>query len=468
MDSIFYLSAVEISKMIKSGKLSASEIIEKTFERIEKINPLINAFISLRYEGALKDSRFIDEQISRGQDPGPLCGVPVGVKDLEDVRGMVTSYGSVPFKNNVAKHDSIQVERLRDAGAIIIGKTNTPEFGYTGFTKNRLFGVTKNPWNTDLTPGGSSGGSGSAVCAGMVPIATGSDAGGSIRIPACYCGCFGFKPTYGRVPIGPMKHPFMMKIWTLGPITRTVEDASIYMDSVSGFHRTDPDSLSPPRMSYQEAIKNPPAKLRIAYSEDLGYARVQKEIKEVVDKAIKRFRDAGYEIEPWEDVLPELGDEWLTIASCEIYSQIYTIIDECQGEIGRSLFESLERVRKISLDELIQINKRRDELRRKVLGIFSKYHILITPAMPTEPFSAKGPPPAEVDGHPIPLLGAVAFTYPFNLTGNPCSVVRAGLTPSGLPAGIQIVGPIGREELVFQVSKIFEDVNPWNNQWPDL
>ena len=468
MDEIYYSSAGEISRKIKSGAVSAKKIIYMTFERIERINPEINAFVSLRYDEAVEEAELIDEMIRKGEDPGPFCGVPVGVKDLEDVKGMVTTYGSVPFRNNLAKTDSIQVERLKRAGAIVVGKTNTPEFGYTGFTKNRLFGVTRNPWNMEKTPGGSSGGSGAAVCAGMVPIGTGSDAGGSIRIPACYCGCFGFKPTYGRIPIGPMNQPFMMRIWTPGPITRTVEDAAIYMDCVSGFHREDPDSLLIPEVNYQEAIKRPPSELRVAYSEDLGYARVQGEIREVVHQALKRFEDAGYRIDIWDGHLPDLGDDWLTIASCEIYSQIHSILDEWRTEIGKSLLESLERVRAMRFDELIKINKRRDELRRKVFEIFSKYDILLTPAMPTEPFNAKGPPPSEVDGHPIPLLGAVAFTYPFNLTGNPCAVVRAGLTPSGLPAGIQIVGPVLRDDMVFQLAKLFEEINPWNDRWPEL
>ena len=184
--------------------------MESTIRRIEALNPSINAFVTLRAEKAMDEANAMAERMGKGEDPGPLAGIPIGVKDLEDVEDMITSFGSTPYKDNMALKDSIQVGRLKAAGAIVIGKTNTPEFGFTGFTKNRLYGVTRNPWDTERTPGGSSGGSAAAVASGMVPLATGSDAGGSIRIPACYSGCFGFKPTYGRIPLDPLPFLYML------------------------------------------------------------------------------------------------------------------------------------------------------------------------------------------------------------------------------------------------------------------
>ena len=184
MSSIHYQSARELVSMIKKKDLSPVELTEETLRRIEAVNPLLNAFVSLRADEAMDESRALAEDLASGKETGPLVGIPIGVKDLEDVKGMVTSYGSVPFKDNVARIDSIQVARLKAAGAIVVGKTNSPEFGFTAFTKNLLFGVTRNPWDTERTPGGSSGGSAAAVAGGIVPLATGSDAGGSIRIPA--------------------------------------------------------------------------------------------------------------------------------------------------------------------------------------------------------------------------------------------------------------------------------------------
>ena len=196
---------------------------------------------------------------------------------------MVTSFGSIPYKDNVVQQDSVQVARLRSAGAIVVGKTNTPEFGFTGFTKNRLYGVTRNPWNRERTPGGSSGGAAAAIAAGMTPLVTGSDAGGSIRIPACYSGCFGLKPTYGRIPLGPVALLHMTRTWTLGPLTRSVGDAALYLDCVAGYHPADPGSLLSPGFSYLKSLKKPLQGLKIGFSPTLGYARVQKEVMSLVE-----------------------------------------------------------------------------------------------------------------------------------------------------------------------------------------
>ncbi|MBN2398395.1 MAG: amidase, partial [Deltaproteobacteria bacterium] len=202
MAAISYTSARELIGLMTSGEVTPLEVMEDTLRRIGEANPSVNAFVSIDADRAMDEAKRATESLAVGTAPGPFAGLPIGVKDLEDVKGMVTSFGSVPFKDNVAAEDSVQVARLRQAGAIVVGKTNTPEFGSTGFCKNRLFGATRNPWNLERTPGGSSGGSAAAVAAGMISVATGSDGGGSIRIPASYTGCFGIKPSYGRIPMG--------------------------------------------------------------------------------------------------------------------------------------------------------------------------------------------------------------------------------------------------------------------------
>ena len=269
MSSLHYESTGELVGLIKSKDLSPLELIEKTLKRIETVNPVLNAFVSIRADQAMEEARAMTEQLASGKEPGPLAGIPIGVKDLEDVKGMVTSFGSIPYKHNVARDDSIQVARLRAAGAIVVGKTNTPEFGFTGFTKNLLYGVTRNPWNLERTPGGSSGGSAAAVAGGMIPLATGSDAGGSIRIPASYSGCFGLKTSFGRVPRGPFPLVHTHPLWCMGPLTRTVEDAALYLDCVAGYHPCDPESLPAPTQSFLKRLKNMPTGLRIAFSPTL-------------------------------------------------------------------------------------------------------------------------------------------------------------------------------------------------------
>jgi Asp-tRNA(Asn)/Glu-tRNA(Gln) amidotransferase A subunit family amidase len=290
---LHFKPAYELAAMIRRGELKPSELMAATIRRIEQTNPKLNAFVTLRTDAAMAEARALDEKIARGEDVGPLAGLPLGVKDLEDAAGLATTHGSVPFKNLIAREDSVQVARLKAAGAIVIGKTNAPEFGYTALTKNLLFGVTRNPWNLERTPGGSSGGSSAAVAGGVVPLATGSDGGGSIRIPACYVGCFGLKPSFGRIPNNPS---LGMQQWNdtavVGALTRTVRDTAIFMDVAMGYHPVDPDSLPHPGISYAATLERLPRKLRIAFHPDFGRI-VQHDVSREVEKAVGVFKDMG-------------------------------------------------------------------------------------------------------------------------------------------------------------------------------
>jgi len=468
MKSIIYASAHELAQRIRSRDLSPVELMEKTLERIEALNPVINAFVSLRPERALKEARSLEARIADGKPSGPLAGVPFAVKDLEDVEGMVTSFGSIAYQDNMATRDSVQVARLRRAGAIVVGKTNTPEFGFTGFTKNRLYGVTRNPWNPEKTPGGSSGGSAAAVAAGMVPLATGSDAGGSIRIPACYSGCFGIKPTFGRIPMGPVSRLYTTHTWTPGPLTRSVLDAALYLDCAAGDHPADPASLSCPSTPYWKTLNTGPRTLKMAFSAHLGYARVQKEVLELAEKAAASFEEMGHHVEIWNGVLPEVSQAWSDLMNWELFGQIQHDLERIRPELGRTLVRSVESARDLRIEDHLRIQETRSGLNRVLWEIFEQFDLLLTPTMPTEAFEAKGPPPAEIDGHPIPLLGAVAFTYPFNLSGHPAATVRVGLTPAGLPAGLQIIGPRHGDDRVLQAAHLYERAFPWNDCWPHL
>jgi aspartyl-tRNA(Asn)/glutamyl-tRNA(Gln) amidotransferase subunit A len=468
MESLFRKPAIELRNLIRSKNLSPVELIDATLRRIEAVNPPINAFVALRADDALEEAKALAEDIAAGKDPGPLAGIPIGVKDMEDTHGMVTSFGSIPFKDNFVQQDSIQVARLKKAGAIVVGKTNTPEFGFTGFTKNRLYGVTGNPWNPERTPGGSSGGAAAAVAGCMVPLATGSDAGGSIRIPASYCGCFGFKPSYGRIPLGPLPALHMSRTWHLGPLSRTVTDAALYLDCVAGYHPKDPDSLPPPNLSYVDCLGELPAGLKIGFSPDLGYARVQKDLAAVVNQALKAFEDLGHTVDIWDGKISRMDDAWSKLMTYELYAIVHNRLDDIREEMGRTLVYSLDQAKKLDVYDFIEIQKARAELNDTLAEFFTEFDFLLTPTMPTEAFAAKGPPPAEIDGHPINLLDAVAFTYPFNLSGHPAATVRAGLTANGLPVGLQIIGPKHRDERVLQATYAYEQIRPWNDLWPSL
>lgn len=463
---VFDAGAVELVRLIRTGEISPLEVMQRTLERIEEVNPLLNAFVSLRADEAMDEARAMTERLAAGHDPGVLGGVPIGVKDLEDVTGMVTSFGSIPFKNHRAERDSTQVARLRRAGAIVVGKTNTPEFGYTGFTKNLLHGVTRNPWNRERTPGGSSGGSAAAVSSGMVPMATGSDAGGSIRIPASYSGCFGLKTTFGRIPLGPTPFLHMHHFFTLGPITWTVEDAALYLDCVAGYHPSDPASLPSPQISYLRCLERPPGRIRIAYSPTLGFAKVQKEVLAAVEEGVKLFEDLGHRVEIWQGSIPDVADTWAKLTDCELLGLLHRSLPLHRHEMGKTLVHALESIQPLTIQDLIEAQKTRTALNRALWNLFEGYDMLLTPATPTEAFGAKGPPPTEIEGQAIPLLWAVAFTYPFNLSGHPAASVPAGFTTSGLPVGLQIVAPHHREDLVLQMARVFEQAKPWRDRRP--
>jgi aspartyl-tRNA(Asn)/glutamyl-tRNA(Gln) amidotransferase subunit A len=466
MEPISHETAWRLAARIAKKEISPLDVMRETLDRIERINPGLNAFASLRPEAALAEAQAMTENIAAGKPVGPLAGLPLGVKDLEDTAGMVTSYGSIPFKDNMAAGDSIQVARLKAAGAIVVGKTNVPEFGFTGFTKNRLHGITRNPWNPERTPGGSSGGSAAAIAGGLVPLCTGSDAGGSIRIPASYSGCFGFKPSFGRIPVGPSPFISYSSMIVMGPLTRNVRDAALYMDCVSGYHPADPHSLPKPPKSYQAGIDDLPHRVKIAFSPNLGYARVQPEVMTCVEQAVVAFEEMGHRVPRWTGSLPDTADAWTPLVCTDIYAQLCEVLETKRNEIGRTLAAVVDRTRGLTVAELTLIQQLRAQLNRKLAAFFEEFDLLLTPTMPTEAFAAGGPPPSEIDGQPIPLLGAVAFTYPFNLSGHPAASVPAGLTANGLPAGLQIVGPRHRDDLVLQAARAYEKIRPWNHRWP--
>ncbi len=466
--SLSFQTAWETASLIAGKEISPLEVMRGTLEYIEAVNPELIAFAALRPEEALKEAYDMSEAMAKGKTFGPLAGVPIGVKDLEDVAGMVTSYGSLCYRNNIASADSVQVARLKAAGAIVVGKTNVPEFGFTGFTKNRLYGITRNPFNLERTSGGSSGGSAAAVAGGLVPIATGSDSGGSIRIPASYCGCFGMKPTFGRIPAGPSPCTGFSGLTSFGPLTRSVRDAALYLDCASGSHPADPYSLSAPTVSYAEILEDLPEHLNIAFSPNLGYAVVQKEVLSSVENAVRVFEEMGHGVTLWSGTLPELGDAWPVFFASDIYTQVKEIPENERGQIGRSLSGILDEARRLTVEEITVIQKRRALLNAEIGSIFETFDLLLTPTMPGEAFRAEAPPPETMEGRRLAPLGDVAFTYPFNFSGHPAATLPAGFTPSGLPVGLQIIAPRHRDDLVLQASYAFEKASPWNGRRPDL
>jgi len=453
--------------MIRRRELKPSELMAATLSRIEVLNPKLNAFCTIRAEQAVAEARALDEKIARGEKIGPLAGLPLGVKDLEGVAEMATTFGSVAFKDNLAEEDSIQVARLKAAGAITVGKTNTPEFGHMAFTKNRLFGITRNPWNLERTPGGSSGGSSAAIASGMVPLATASDWGGSIRIPACYTGSFGLKPTQGLIPAGPRLGMTQWADFAMnGPITRTVSDAAMYLDAVVGYHPMDPASLPHPGFSFSVTLESLPKNLRIAFHPDFGHV-IQSDVRREVETAVMAFKDLGHQITVLKEPVLETLYAWRVIGSAQTLAMLGSYIEGHREEYGRAFLASVESAAQITWSDYGAAYRLRTQFNEWLRGIFERFDLLLTPTLPTEAFAASGPPPSQIDGHPLnDVMEALVFTYPFNFSGHPAASVRAGLTDNGLPCGLQIVAQRHRDALVMQAAYAFEQVRPWNDRWP--
>ncbi len=464
------MSASELGRNVAAGRVSAVESIAAALARIEAFDGEINAFVCLCPEGAMDEARRQDADRAAGRAVGPLSGVPLGVKDLEDVGGLPTTFGSIPFRDYIAPRDSVQVARLRAAGAIVVGKTNTPEFGSTGFTKNRLFGTTRNPWDPARTPGGSSGGSAAALAARMLPLVTASDGGGSIRIPACYVGAIGMKPTFGRIPSGPEAHGMLRWVDTVhnGPLSRTVEDAALFLDVTAGYHPADPASLPAPPAGYREGLSRDPGKLRVAFSLDLGYARVDSEVVEEVEKASSVIAGLGHDVIRIDTVFPDLGRAWAYACAAEQYAELAPLVRGKESELGRAFWGSLEASSHLSAADMGGIQRERFELNEVMGAIFESYDLLMTPTLPTVAFDAGGPPPSVIAGEATTSpLHAVAFTYPFNFSGHPAISLRAGLSAQGLPVGLQLVAERHRDDLLLQVAARYEDAHPVTS-WPLL
>jgi len=467
-EELCYIPALEMAEAIRKREISCVEVVDAILERIEKINPKINAYCTVLTEGARQAAEEADEAVKQGKHVGPLHGVPVSIKDLIFTKGIRTTFGSKIFEHFIPKEDAIVVQRLKAAGAIILGKTNTCEFGYKGVTDNLLFGVTRNPWNLNLTSGGSSGGAGAAVAAGLGPLAVGSDGGGSIRIPSSFCGIFGFKPSFGRIP----KYPALPGWETLdhnGPMARTVRDAALMLDIMAGPHDADRLSLPDEKVSYLKSIESKPKGLKVAWSIDLGYAVVDPQVRTIVEKAVEVFKGLGWKL---HEARPNFGDPepiFTTIILAETAAALIDAMGEWGEKIDPPLARLVEYGKDISATDYVKATFQRKEFWEKVYDFFKKYDLLLTPTLAVPPFPIEeGMGPVVIDGKDVSILDWMPFTYPFNLTGQPAASVPCGWTREGLPVGLQIVGQRFDDVTVLKAATAFEEASPWAQKRPPI
>jgi len=465
-EDLCWLSAAELASAIKRKRFSPVEVVRAVLAQIERLNPTLNAFVTVTVEQALKDARAAERALmKKGATLGPLHGVPFSTKDLVITKGIRTTFGTRLYADNVPTEDAPIVARLRAAGAIQLGKTNTPTLGWLGATHNLLFGPTRNPWNTDCTPGGSSGGAGAAVAAGMGPLAIGTDAGGSIRIPASFSGIYGLKPSFGRIPIYPPSAAW--SISHLGPMTRTVTDAALMLNVCAGPDDRDQYSLPAEKVDYVKALKGSLQGQRVAWAADLGFSKaIDPEVKAVCEKAAKRFREFGCRVEEVKPNWPSPQEDWEITFSGSLATRLAPALADRRADLEPGLATIIDTALSWGPTKYIQAWFDRLAWNEHVQRLFEKYTLLLTPTLPCRPFAAELDHPPEIAGTPVERYEWIPFTFPFNLTGNPAASAPCGFTTEGLPIGLQIVGQRFDDATVLRASAAFEQAHPWVEKKP--
>lgn len=462
-----YVTAARIAELVRRKEISPVEVLEATLAAIERLQPALNCFHTLAPEQALEAARDAEAAVLRGDELGPLHGVPVGIKDLTPTAGIRTTYGSKLFRDYVPLEDALSVQRLRRAGAIVIGKTSTPEFGHKGLTESDLFGITRNPWDPSRTPGGSSGGSAAAVAAGMLPIAHGTDGAGSIRIPSSFCGVAGLKPTFARVARYPQPDAYQTNSHE-GPIARTIEDIALMLEALSGEDPRDPASFGQRPFDRAAALEENLPGLRIGYSPNLRHADVAPEVRDIVGDAVLAWAELGCSV---DDVVPGWDDP-APLAIAVFSAGLLRILDG-QPEnvldlVDASLRPSLELALSYTAEELVRASLGRTALFNSVNSLFEQVDLLVTPTCPIPAHAIGDSAPAIIDGTSAGRGAVIKLVSLFNLTGNPAISIPAGWTAAGLPVGMQIVGRRGEDELVVRAAAAFERARPWAHRRPPV
>ena len=478
--ALHQLSALDLLNHYKTKDLSPIDVVQSLFDRIHSINPALNAFVTLNEDNALSFAKKAEERIMKGKALRPLEGVPIAIKDLTPTKGIRTTFGSPLFKDHIPNRDSTVVHRLKAAGAIIMGKTNTPEFGYKGTTDNPLFGATRNPWDLRTNSGGSSGGSAAAVSAGLVPIAEGSDGGGSIRIPASLCGIYGFKPSYGLIPndnhldnVFGSHEPFIHS----GSLTRTVEDAALMFDIMKGYTTTDPFVIPDNGSSALEAVQNNKKnkRLKIGWTLDFNMYEIDKDVASVFMQTIDQLTAAGFDIHPVQLSMKKTLREYV-----EYFEALWTVgfaagfkeRSEAHPEaFSKGILAMIENGQKFSAIDFKALEEDRAYYWHLFQEQWQNYDILLSPtlAVPAFQYDWEGPP--TINDKPIRDSSDWVMTQIYNITGLPAISLPVGLTPSGLPVGMQAATQRLADETLLQFARFCEQHLPFlsgavNNKEP--
>lgn len=466
--ALAFAPATELRRLIRDREVSPIEVVEGVLRRVERVNPVVNAYCTVAAEQALAAAREAEAAIVRGDVLGPLHGVPVAVKDMSLTAGIRTTFGSRLYAEYVPTEDSLDVARLKQAGAIVVGKTNTPEFAAGPNTLNALFGATRNPWDLERSAGGSSGGSAVALACGMAPLANGGDLGGSLRIPASVCGVVGFRPSPGRVPMYP-------SAWTsesflvVGPMARTVRDVGLMLAATAGPDDRVPISLDEPGTVFEAAAEGGVRGLRLAWSADLGISRVDPEVSGIVEAACRRFEDAGCSVEAAAPEIGEIRPMVATYRALGTAAGVPDLLDRADEVDNPLLREFLKRPRELTGLQIAQAAIDHSRYVERMMAFFRRHDLLVTPTTPTAAYMLDQMYPPEIDGEPVAsAIDAMLVTYAITMAGLPAISVPAGFTAAGLPVGMQIVGGRHAEALVLRAAAAFEELAPWADRRPPV
>jgi len=469
MPDLHWMTASELVAAYKAKSLSPVEVTEATLARADTLNPNLNALCLIDHEAARAAAQSSEARWQKGAPLGRLDGVPTAIKDLIITKGWPTLRGSKTVDPDQAwNEDAPCVARMREHGAIIFGKTTTPEFGWKGATDSALCGITRNPWDTDKTPGGSSGGASAAIAAGLCPIAIGTDGGGSIRIPAGFTGTFGLKPSYGRVPAFPLS-PFGT-VAHLGPMSRTVEDAALFLSVLAEGDARDWYAMTPDGRDYTAGLAGGIKGARIAYSPRLGFVKkIHPEVEALVAKAAQKFSALGAIV---EEVDPPMGpsgdpsDTFQTMWWSGAYFALGDLPDDKKALLEPALRDVVEQGAKFTLHDYLSAVKARETLGSQMRRFMESYDFILTPTLAVPTFEVGLIAPKGYDARQ--WMDWTPFSYPFNLTQQPAASINCGFTKSGLPVGLQIVGRMHDDQSVLRAAHAFEKIEPASTTRPSI
>jgi Asp-tRNA(Asn)/Glu-tRNA(Gln) amidotransferase A subunit family amidase len=463
-----YTPATELARLIRQGELSPVRLIENSLARIAEVNPKLNCFCFTYPDEAIEKAKQAERAVKRGDKLGPLHGVPIAIKDLTPTKGKRTTLGSYCFENWVPDWNATIVDKLEAAGAIMVGKTTTPEFAYSSFTESPLWGVTRNPWNPERTPGGSSGGSGAAVASGCVPLAEGTDMGGSVRIPASWCGLVGLKPSLGRISQNLLPSLFD-NISHFGPLARTIEDARLFLKVTQGPDDRDIQSIDTP-IDLDSPFPKSAKGLRLALDLDMAIYAIDPEVERLVMKSVKALQDAGAIVEevslPWNRRVTEAWTETWQVFMAAYFGDY---LEKFRDKMDRHVVALIEAGNKMSARHYKRIEIERSEQWKAFYPILQKYDAFLCPTM------SRDAPPAEEDDDKYYADWGDGRYHGLDITGQfnmiaacPALSVPAGWSKDGLPVGLQIVGPRWRDDVVLRVGAALEQIQPWADRRPPL